>query len=469
MALVNPNIAMSYRAPEMPNQLANYAAMQQIRGGQQAQEASQMQIDKLKRDEAALDTMMQTITSKGGPRDPMAAAEAMIQSKIPHFMDAGLKLQMAHQQTLQDRAAMGLPALGAAAPTNAMAPAAQPAAPADALGTGTFGMGMPAPTNAMAPAPVNAMAMPAEERRAREMLLSTNPGVREAGKLELSRLTAPHVVAPGGSVVVGGKSVFTAPDKPAAPTNLAKLQAELALVPAGDPRRAQYEALIRKETTHAPGTTVNVSTEKKYGERFGGLIAEADAGKLTAAEKAPQLADSANRIIDIVKQGNVFVGPAADIKLNIARALNVTGANNQEKIANTESLIAASGQSTLDAIKTAGLGTGQGFTDKDLNFLQNIAGGTVNLTPQTLTDLAKLQHLAASRSAESWNKRVQSLPKDVLQGTGLSTTPIKVAPLATGQIAARPAGVGVNWTLERDAAGNTAWVSPDRKSFKEAQ
>jgi hypothetical protein len=41
-----------------------------------------------------------------------------------------------------------------------------------------------------------------------------------------------------------------------------------------------------------------------------------------------------------------------------------------------------------------------------------------------------------------------------------------VAPPPT---AARPAGVGANWTFETDAAGNTAWVSPDRKSFKEAQ
>jgi hypothetical protein len=185
------------------------------------------------------------------------------------------------------------------------------------------------------------------------------------------------------------------------------------------------------------------------------------------------LAESANRIIDIVSRGDVFTGPVADIKLNIARVLNVAGANNQEKIANTEQLIASTGQSTLDAIKSAGLGTGQGFTDKDLKFLQGIAGGTIGLTPQTLTELATLQHRAASRSAAAWNKRSQEMPKEVLQGTGLSTTPISVPPLATGKAAgagaARPAGVGTNWTLERDAAGNTAWVSPDRKSFKEAK
>jgi len=194
-------------------------------------------------------------------------------------------------------------------------------------------------------------------------------------------------------------------------------------------RTALIQKRLQKEATHAPATTVYVSTEKKYGERFGGLIAEQDAGKLSAAEKAPQLAASANRIIGLVQQGNVFTGPIADVKLNIARALNVAGASNQEKIANTENLIAATGQSTLDAIKGAGLGTGQGFTNKDLEFLRGIAGGTINLTPQTLTELARLQHLTATRSAESWNKRVREIPRDVIQGTGLSTTPITVPPL----------------------------------------
>jgi NAD(P)-dependent dehydrogenase (short-subunit alcohol dehydrogenase family) len=85
-----------------------------------------------------------------------------------------------------------------------------------------------------------------------------------------------------------------------------------------------------------------------------------------------------------------------------------------------------------DAIKSAGLGTGQGFTDKDLKFLQGIAGGTINLTAQTLTNLAELQHRAATRSAESWNKRVKEVPSEVLKGTGLSTTPITVAPLTSG-------------------------------------
>lgn len=51
MALVNPNIAMSFRQPEIqaPNALAQYAQLQQIKGGQQAQELNKLQIQEYQR------------------------------------------------------------------------------------------------------------------------------------------------------------------------------------------------------------------------------------------------------------------------------------------------------------------------------------------------------------------------------------------------------------------------------------
>ena len=180
----------------------------------------------------------------------------------------------------------------------------------------------------------------------------------------------------------------------------------------------------------AGASNITQSTEKKYGEQFAGKMADRDDAKLGAAEKAPQLAESANRIIGLVNQGNLFTGPVADVKLNIARALNVVGASNEEKIANTESLIAATGQSTLDAIKAAGLGTGQGFTDKDLKFLQGIAGGTITYTAATLMELARLQHQTAVRSVDAWSTRLKQIPKSSIEGLGLSTEPIKVPPLS---------------------------------------
>ena len=211
----------------------------------------------------------------------------------------------------------------------------------------------------------------------------------------------------------------------------------------------------KKDIARSGASNITMSTEKKFGEQFASKMADADITKLATAEKAPQLAESANRIIDLVNQGNLFTGPVADVKLNIARALNVAGASNDEKIANTESLISATGKSTLDAIQGANLGTGQGFTDKDLKFLQGIAGGTITYTPQTLTELARLQHQAATRSAEAWNKRAKQLPKTATEGTGLSLEPIKVPPLAPKAIfavnpktGARIQSVdgGANWT-----------------------
>jgi hypothetical protein len=51
MALVNPNIAMSYRGIELPQQnaLADYAAVQQIQGGRQTQELNQMKMQEYER------------------------------------------------------------------------------------------------------------------------------------------------------------------------------------------------------------------------------------------------------------------------------------------------------------------------------------------------------------------------------------------------------------------------------------
>jgi hypothetical protein len=49
---------------------------------------------------------------------------------------------------------------------------------------------------------------------------------------------------------------------------------------------------------------------------------------------------------------------------------------------------------------------------------------------------------------------------DPLEGQG---------PAETSPSADRPAGVGVDWSLEEDAQGNRAWVNPQRNKFIEAK
>ena len=231
-----------------------------------------------------------------------------------------------------------------------------------------------------------------------------------------------HVI--DNNLVNGAGQVIATIPKTTTPSELERMLVNSNLTPAQQIQAKQ--AWITKQTTHAPPVTVNVSTEKKYGEQFAGKMADTDIAKMTTAEKAPDLAANADRVLDILKQGNVFTGSAADIKLNIARVLNIVGASNDEKIANTESLISGLAKNTLGAVKSSGLGSGAGFTDKDLQFLQDAEGGRITLNAQTLQRLATLSRKAAEKSAEAWNSRVKQMPKSATEGTGLSTEPINV-------------------------------------------
>jgi hypothetical protein len=214
--------------------------------------------------------------------------------------------------------------------------------------------------------------------------------------------------------------------------------------------------------------SVSVGAEKKYSEVFSSAVAKADQDKLSAAENAPNMAANASRILDLLDTGKIIAGPFADIRLLVARGLNVAGANNDEVISNTERLISSTAQQTLDAIRGSGLGLNQGFTDKDREFLQQIAGGKIDFQPKTLRDLAELQFKAAQQSVNVWNSRATKIPRSALEGTGISSEPLPI-PERRRQSADRPVGVGPDWTLKQDAKGNRAWVSPDGKRFVEVK
>jgi hypothetical protein len=496
MAL-DPNIALGVRPLEVPNQLAQYGQLAQIQNAQRQGEVAQMQLEQLKQDRVEMQAFQKHLVDNGGNPDLKQFATMLLKS--PKHYEKGVEMMQKLQEQekfetmgrklypeLFGAAPAGAGPMGAPPVAGAMPMAAPTARPSGALGSGTFGM-MPEPVNNLAPpsaapaAPSNALIAPVgktPDQLRKEIMLfggSNAPGAKNMVDMLKTQLTESlkqtdtqrEMQSLGLPLTPEGfKQYIALKQAPPTQTDLRK-NFEYAKTPEGGNYKGSFADFKAIST---PKTSVTVSTEKKYGEQFAGKIADSDSNKLGAAEKAPQLAESANRIINLVSQGNLFTGPIADVKLNIARALNVVGASNDEKIANTEALIAATGQSTLDAIKGAGLGTGQGFTDKDLKFLQGIAGGAITYTPQTLTELATLQHRVATRSVENWNRRFKEIPKSATEGLGIQAVP-NVPPLSSGAkaAAARPAGVGVDWTFERDAAGNRAWVSPDRKSFKEAQ
>jgi hypothetical protein len=163
MALVNPNIAMSYKPTteyQPRNALAEYAQIQQIQGGQRQAEMANMEIQEYKRKRDALSKIQSAIVSNGGPPDLRAAATEMM--KNPEYLVQGRQLLQDVEDTAKLEQYIAGQAGGKPSAANALAPnvPATPMMPG-ALGSGTFDIAPPPAANALAPtaAPVaNALA-----------------------------------------------------------------------------------------------------------------------------------------------------------------------------------------------------------------------------------------------------------------------------------------------------------------------
>jgi hypothetical protein len=176
-----------------------------------------------------------------------------------------------------------------------------------------------------------------------------------------------------------------------------------------------------------PANIVNIPnfTEKT----FAGGLAESQVKKFdtlqTNAEKAPDVLRSAAESKKILKSGKFFSGSPAELQLEMAKvadALGLGGTDTKEKAFNTQTLITNAASGTLDSIAGAGLGTGQGFTDKDLKFLQEAKSFRINMTDDNIRRVIDLQERAARASVDRYNQRLKTLPQQSIQQMGL--TPI---------------------------------------------
>jgi len=211
----------------------------------------------------------------------------------------------------------------------------------------------------------------------------------------------PQVVAKGGSLFTNqGKLIVGTPDESGNVT---------VQLPDGTFRREKVAGAA--ELTRGEAFT------KEYATAGAKVTVERDNTHFGLAESAPQNIEKANRIIDLVESG-ALTGTAAERKLQIARLFNITGNGPEETIKKTELLISGLGQNVLDNIKASGLGTGQGFTDSDREFLRNVVGGSIELNAKTLTELARLQKLSNQRNVEKWNKRVGEIDPNVRKDMG---------------------------------------------------
>jgi hypothetical protein len=163
-------------------------------------------------------------------------------------------------------------------------------------------------------------------------------------------------------------------------------------------------------TSNQPATTVNVNTERSYFGNVAEGLAKSDASTIEAARSAPERVTSARRVLQTLQQ-NPITGTGAEIRLQIDKALSTAGLIDPSRTQATENLMSSLAAGTLDSIKTSGLGAGQGFTDKDREFLERAKSGNIQINAQTLADLARLNERAGLASIEKGNQTIKRLKK----------------------------------------------------------
>jgi len=259
-----------------------------------------------------------------------------------------------------------------------------------------------------------------------QILQATMPKPQVAGS---SIVNMNPVAGPVGAPIAGAPPVANLA------TNL--------LIPGPNNTMVPNQPLIDVQTglrkAGAPNVNVKLPpVEGEYGKTFAKGIGEADLKLRGAAIGAKDLAANANQTLALLENPQIFTGGAADIRLAFAKALNVIGDTDAQAIINTEQLIRSTGKATLAAIQQSGLGTGQGFTDKDLKMLQGVEGGTIGLNADTLRAFATAQHNAATAIVKQWETRRKGIPSAALSGTGIDKETYSIEPKYSATPSSKP-------------------------------
>jgi hypothetical protein len=150
------------------------------------------------------------------------------------------------------------------------------------------------------------------------------------------------------------------------------------------------------------------------------------------AENAPSALDTIATSRKLIADGKIFAGKGANQKLELAKfgqALGMTGANTDQIISNTTELLKNRARATLDNVKSSGLGSGQGFTDRDREFLEKAVLGNITYDAASLKRQLDIEEKIARAAVTKWNNRLKVIPKSATSPLGLG--PVKI-PLPAG-------------------------------------
>lgn len=277
----------------------------------------------------------------------------------------------------------------------------------------TYGAGMEGPTMTVTPA-----VAPDYDKGLAILLGSRSPQSQALAQALLADQLKSHVLPEGGTLVRGsfgggtGQTIQGAPKEPTEYKEYLKAKD-------GGYQGSFFD--YQRDLKRAGAPSVSVNTEQTYGGKLAQGAADTDVALRNAAVSAPEIVSKVARNKKILESGNFFSGKGANIQQEMALyadAVGLGGNGTAGKAANTQSLIQGSAETTLNSIKSSGLGSGQGFTDKDREFLQDAKSFRITMNKENIKRVLDLEERAAIESAKKWNQRYKQLPKSATQPIG---------------------------------------------------
>lgn len=230
-----------------------------------------------------------------------------------------------------------------------------------------------------------------------------------------------------------GKQVAAGPKEDQPLDDVAKARADLQ---AGRMTQEEYDARVKKLNNIPSPIAVNVNTEKSLYGTMAEQQGKAVVDLYGQAQKAPDLLQRAQRVKAALGPGSqAITGAGADWRLAGAKVANQLGFNTGNAASDTESLARELAASTLDNIKSSGLGGGSGFSNADRDFLEKVVGGKITLESKTLSHVADLNEKSALATIQRWNATASRLSADQLKTLGMA--PIQM-PTGSPPVTAKP-------------------------------
>ena len=209
--------------------------------------------------------------------------------------------------------------------------------------------------------------------------------------------------------------------------------------PTSDVQNFQYGQKVPEFTSYqerqanlkAPKTSVYNNmppAESEYAKTVGAGVGKQDLALKDIADSAQNVLDNVIRQKNILKSDKVITGFGAEPRLALAQfgqAIGAGGKNSDELVANTQTLLAGRAGATLDAIKTSNLGSAQGFSNTDRDFLEKAKLGGIKYTPESLNRQLDIEAKIARMGVDKYNKRLQEMPKSASNPINLN--PIKLS------------------------------------------